>query len=187
MGDGNRVATNAKFQMLARVGHHKKYQLRLFRYLAYIKRILPPQIAYEYMWNCSANLQGGVGKNIPNDNLAEIMVQAVKKKIYSQGANATYASVQKAAHSRGKKESTSSVRDEKSRMQKTGSKESFKYFGMVTELKSADMIDHIPGREFEQFPGFVDRPLPADQSKRTSCLDYAKQRKTIVRSVKLDC
>lgn len=56
-------------------------------------------MAYEYMWNCSANFQGGMGKNIPNDNLPvlEIMVQTVKKKIYSQGANATYTSVQRAA------------------------------------------------------------------------------------------
>jgi hypothetical protein len=92
------VTTKAKFQMLlARVGHHTKYQLWLFRYIAYIKCILPPQIVYEYMWNCSADLQGGVGNNTPNDNLAEIMVQTVKKKIYSQGANATYASAQKAA------------------------------------------------------------------------------------------
>lgn len=63
MGDGNRVTTNAKFQMLlSRVGIHNKYQLWLFRYLAYIKCILSPKMAYEYMWNCSANLQGGMGK-----------------------------------------------------------------------------------------------------------------------------
>lgn len=48
MGDGNRVAINTKFQMLlVRVGYHTKYQLWLFRYLAYIKCILPPQLAYE--------------------------------------------------------------------------------------------------------------------------------------------
>lgn len=81
MGDGNRVTTNAKFQiLLSRVGKHNTYQLWLFRYLAYIKCILSPKMAYEYMWNCSANLQGGMGTNIPNDNLVEIMVQTVKKK-----------------------------------------------------------------------------------------------------------
>lgn len=52
--------------------------------MAYIKCIISPKMGYEYMWNCSANLQGGMGKNIPNDNLLEIMVQTVKKKIYSQ-------------------------------------------------------------------------------------------------------
>lgn len=63
IGDGNRVTTNAKFQMLlSRVGKHNKYKLWLFRYLAYIKCTLSPKMANEYMWNCSANLQGGMGK-----------------------------------------------------------------------------------------------------------------------------
>lgn len=65
MGDRNRVheTTNTKFQMLfSRVGKHNKYQLWLFRYLAYIKCIISPKMAYEYMWNCSANLKGGMGK-----------------------------------------------------------------------------------------------------------------------------
>lgn len=35
---------------------------------------------------------GGVGKNIPNDNLVELMVQLVKKKLREQGSNFTYAS-----------------------------------------------------------------------------------------------
>ena len=34
---------------------------------------------------------------IPNDNLVEILVQAVKKKIYAQVANATYRSAGQAA------------------------------------------------------------------------------------------
>ena len=46
-------------------------------------------MAYEYMWTCTANLHGNLGHNIPNDNLVESLVQAVKKKIYAQGANAT--------------------------------------------------------------------------------------------------
>ena len=47
---------------------------------------------YEYFWNCTANLHGNTGHNNPNDNLVEILVQAVKKKIYAQGANASYRS-----------------------------------------------------------------------------------------------
>ena len=47
-------------------------------------------MAYEYKWNCSANLCGGIDHNIPNDNLVELLVQAVKKKVYAQGANASY-------------------------------------------------------------------------------------------------
>lgn len=40
---------------------------------------------------------GGIGKNIPNDNLVELMVQLVKKKLRVQGSNFTYASAVKAA------------------------------------------------------------------------------------------
>lgn len=39
---------------------------------------------------------GGVGKNIPNDNLVELIVQLVKKKLREQGSNFTYASAVKA-------------------------------------------------------------------------------------------
>jgi hypothetical protein len=81
MGDGDRVTVNAKFQMLlSRVGNHTKYQLWLFRYLANCLTLLTPRMAYEYKWNCSANLCGGIDHNIPNDNLVELLVQAVKKR-----------------------------------------------------------------------------------------------------------
>lgn len=41
-------------------------------------------MAYEYLWNCTANLQGNTCHNIPNDNLAH-------------GSNATYKSARNAA------------------------------------------------------------------------------------------
>lgn len=47
--------------------------------MAYCFALLSPKMVYEYMWNCSANLQGGIGNNIPCDNLVEILVQTVKK------------------------------------------------------------------------------------------------------------
>ena len=55
MGDGERILLNAKFQMLlSRVGYHSKYQLWLFRFMAYCYSLLTPKMAYEYMWNCTA-------------------------------------------------------------------------------------------------------------------------------------
>lgn len=162
MGDGNRVTTNAKFQMLlSRVGKHNKYQLWLFRYLAYIKCILSPKMAYEYMWNCSANLQGGIGKNIPNDNLLEIMVQTVKKKIYSQGANATYTSVQRAALTTQIQEEIKQNLQTQCNKKQSGSRrpdanKTSDILEMVTELNNAKIFDYIPGREFNSFPGFID-------------------------------
>ncbi|KAK3097714.1 hypothetical protein FSP39_012382 [Pinctada imbricata] len=157
MGDGNRITVNAKFQMLlARVGKHTKYQLWLFRYLAYIKCLLTPQMAYEYMWNCSANLQGGLGRNIPNDNLVEILVQTVKKKVYCQGANASYASVRKAALTTQIQEEIKENLQSQCDKKKSGSKrpkanKTSDILEMVSELNAAQMFDSIPGREFRSF------------------------------------
>ena len=44
-----------------------------------------PKKAYEYLWNCTASLHGGLGHNIPNDNLVEIFVHSVKKKFIHRG------------------------------------------------------------------------------------------------------
>lgn len=78
MGDGNRILLNSKLQMLlSRMGNHSKYQFLLFRFMAYCYALLTPKMAYEYLWNCTANLQGNTCNNIPNDNLAH-------------GSNATY-------------------------------------------------------------------------------------------------
>lgn len=96
MCDGERIVRNAKFEFLcADVRKHTKYKLWLWRFVAYIIALLSPKQAFEYMWNCaSSTTEGG---NIPNDNLVELMVQLVKKKIREQGSNFTYASAVKAA------------------------------------------------------------------------------------------
>ncbi|KAK6175433.1 hypothetical protein SNE40_013898 [Patella caerulea] len=97
-GDGYRIERNSKFEMLlADVGHHYKYKLWLFRFNAYMSALLTEREAEEYKWNCTTNTAGGIGKNIPNDNLVELTVQAVKKKVQSQGANATFDSARKAS------------------------------------------------------------------------------------------
>lgn len=90
-GDGTRIFRNAKFEMMcADVANHSKYKLWLWRLLAYECALLSPREAFEYKWNCSSNIHGGLGKNIPNDNLVEICVHVIKKKMREQGANLTY-------------------------------------------------------------------------------------------------
>lgn len=160
MGDGDRVLNNAKFQMLlSRAGNHTKYQLWLFRYMANCLCLLTPRMAYEYKWNCSANLQGGLGNNIPCDNLVEILVQTVKKAVYAQGANASFSSVRKAALA-------IQVQDEiKNNIQKECDKKQsgkkrppvsklLDISAMASELVS--IFDIVPGREYPSFSGFND-------------------------------
>lgn len=160
MGDGDRVLSNSKFQMLlSRAGNHTKYQLWLFRYMANCLCLLTPRMAYEYKWNCSANLQGGLGNNIPCDNLVELLVQTVKKAVYAQGANATFTSVRKAALAiQVQDEIKNNIQNECDKKQ-SGKKRPpvsklVDISAMASELVS--IFDFVPGREHPSFTGFKD-------------------------------
>lgn len=54
--------------------------------------ILSPKEAFEYRWNASVNIVGGIGNNIPDDNACELAVKAVKGKLRTQGPNLTFES-----------------------------------------------------------------------------------------------
>lgn len=129
--------------------------------MAYCYALLTPRMAYEYLWNCTANLHGNTGHNIPNGNLVEILVQAVKKKIYAQGANATYRSARQAALSlQVQQEIMPNLQNEVDKKQSgqrraTPSKHN-DIVVMVKELTSANGYDNISGREFAQFAVFKD-------------------------------
>lgn len=162
MGDGDRILLNTKFQMLlSRVGNHTKYQLWLFRFMAYCYALLTPKMAYEYLWNCTTNLQGNTGHNIPNDNLVELLVQAVKKKIHTQGSNATYRSARNAAMTLQIQEELmvnmqKEVDKKKAGQRRPAPSKLNDILAMVNELMSANIFGNIPGREFSSFPGFKD-------------------------------
>lgn len=83
--------------LCADAAHHTKYRLWLWRMQAYETAILSPRQVVEYKWNCTANTHGGKGKNIPNDNLVETLVQKIKKKLREQGSNITHNSAQRIA------------------------------------------------------------------------------------------
>lgn len=162
MGDGDRIMTNAKFQMLlSGVSRHTKYQIWLFRFLAYYSCILSPKDAYEYKWNCTSNLSGGTGRNIPNDNLVEIMVHRLKEKVRSQGANVTFQSAKKAALSlQVQDEIKQNVMKEINMKPKgTTRAETSKKADVeliIDQLKMAEVFDNVPGRQFHAFPNFQD-------------------------------
>ena len=83
----------------------------------------------------------------------------MKKKIYAQGANATYRSARQAALSLPQ-EIMSNLQNEVDRKQsgqrrKTPSKHN-DIVAMVKELTSSNVYDNIPGREFAQFAVFRD-------------------------------
>ncbi|XP_061187058.1 uncharacterized protein LOC133195217 [Saccostrea echinata] len=93
MGDGDRIMRNAKFEWLyASALSHSKYKLWLWRMLTYVNSILPPDQAFEYMWNMTVNLKGGIYNNIPNDNCVELQVRNIKRELNTQGANKSFQS-----------------------------------------------------------------------------------------------
>jgi hypothetical protein len=162
MGDGDRIMINAKFQMLlSGVTRHTKYQIWLFRFLAYYFCILSPKDAYEYKWNCTANISGGNGHNIPNDNLVEIMVHRLKQKVRTQGANVTYESARKAALSLQVQDEIKSnlMQEVNTKPKGTSRSETSKSVDielMIGELKKAEIFEFLPGRQFNAFPSIQD-------------------------------
>ncbi|XP_033745062.1 uncharacterized protein LOC117330719 [Pecten maximus] len=162
MGDGDRITETAKFQLLlSNVGRHTKYQLWLFKFLAYIYGILSPRMSFEYKWNCTSNLHGGIGHNIPNDNLVELQVQAIKKKVQAQGSNATYESARKAALTVQVQDAIKQNIANQGHAKKSGTKRPVVSKAgdvslIVEKLIKAGIMENIPGREFHSFRGFKD-------------------------------
>ncbi|XP_062573983.1 uncharacterized protein LOC134235829 [Saccostrea cucullata] len=162
MGDGNRISRNTKFEMLcASVRGHTKYKLWLWRFQAYITAILTPKQAEEYLWNCTASTSGGVGNNIPNDNLVELHVQLVKKLIKEQGGNFTYQSAKKAALSAHlqkemKENLEGNVAAASSGRSRTKTDSSSDLYLILKELVAAGVFRYEVGRKYDSFSNFKD-------------------------------
>lgn len=79
MGDGDRAFRDIKVAFLYFFSTgHVKYRLWLFRMLAYDMSLLSPRKAFEYRWNVSTNINGGIEGNIPDHNLVEINVKMLR-------------------------------------------------------------------------------------------------------------
>ncbi|XP_061190924.1 uncharacterized protein LOC133199049 [Saccostrea echinata] len=161
-GDGYRIFRNVKFEMLcADAAHHAKYRLWLWHMQAYESAILTQRQAVEYKWNCTANTHGGKGKNIPNDNLVETLVQKIKKKLREQVSNLTHNSAQRIALSiQIQEELKENVlrqfsNKEKGRSRPTVNRDS-ELHNLITELQHGEVSDVIQGREFHAFRRFSD-------------------------------
>jgi hypothetical protein len=62
----------------------------MIRIIALEKDLLSPREAFEYKWSVCYNIQGGTGKNIPNDNMVEIQVTILKEALKNLGPNVNY-------------------------------------------------------------------------------------------------
>lgn len=93
MGDGERIVRNAYMEWLyASAVKHSKYKIWLWRMITYIIAILDTKESFEYKWNMTVNLKGGIKNNIPNDNCVEIQVHNIKSQLNTQGANKSFQS-----------------------------------------------------------------------------------------------
>lgn len=92
MGDGDRILRNVYFEWLYAAGlKHFKYKIWLFRMICNIY-LLNPEQSFEYKWNMTVNLKGGIGQCIPNDNCVEIQVHNIKSQLNTQGSNKSFKS-----------------------------------------------------------------------------------------------
>jgi hypothetical protein len=93
LGDGDRIVTNAYFEWLYDASlKHTHYKQWLWRMISYVISLLGFQESFEYKWNMTVNLKGGVHNNIPNDNCVELQVNNIKKELDTQGANKSFKS-----------------------------------------------------------------------------------------------
>lgn len=120
MGDGNRVKQTQNFRCFSLVLENTTR----IRYVC-LGVWLTSNASFHRKWRtstCGIAVQickVAWGKNIPNNNLLEIMVQTMKKKNYSQGANATYTIVQRAALTTQIQEEINPVQQETIRIKET--------------------------------------------------------------------
>lgn len=183
-GDGNRVFRNAKqFFLYAECCHHTKYRLWMWRMIAMEKSVLSVKEAHEYKWNIAVNLQGGKGTNIPNDNLVELQVGAIKKLIQAQGANKSFQTAQVACKT---SQIITGMRDQFVKINKTHRSSSKRPAAdntkdidiMVSEILQANILQGVDDpRNLETFANFKDPLMTIDVPKLFS---WVKEQKEIL-------
>lgn len=160
-GDGNRIFRNAKLEFLmCAASQHTKYKLNLWRMLAYDLAILSPREAYEYKWNSCVNLQGGRGQNIACDNMVELFVHAIKKRLRSQGANMTYESAQMACdtiqvHEELKKKIMEQTKTRSKSHCRATVRKPTDIKLMAKQIEEAELLTHHCNRQSSHFKNFV--------------------------------
>nr|XP_006824415.1 PREDICTED: uncharacterized protein LOC102804843 [Saccoglossus kowalevskii] len=85
--DGQAMISNWKINMLDFWNNnHNKYLILGHRLLSYINGFLPARLAYEMVWEATANLEGGIGKNIALDLVNEFLNNDFKQNLkHSRG------------------------------------------------------------------------------------------------------
>ena len=184
-GDGNRIFRNAKFEMLTcDVSHHTKYRLWLWRMLAYECALLSPQDAYEYKWNTTVNLAGGEGNRIANDNLVELNVHALKRKLQAQGANMTFKSAENACELLQVVDGLADNLNSQCGVNPAGKSrppvEKAKDLDiMVKELSRVNFLSHVCDRSLQSYRNFVDPLHKVSISKLWKWISEQKKRASV--------
>jgi hypothetical protein len=160
-GDSDRLFRNAKFEMFFYDScGHTKYKLWMFRMLALEHAVLCPREAFEYKWNVCFNSKGGLGKNIPNDNLCEIQVKALKECLRSMGSNVTFERARTAAKNIQKLDGIMENISKECRLhakstKKTPVDKANDIQLMVNELVNTRFFEFTPGRNMTTFANFI--------------------------------
>ena len=177
MGDGDRVLRNAKLEFLYAFGTWRsKYRLWLWRQTANDIALLTEREAYEHRWNVSVSLEGGIGKNIPCDDLCELQVRRIKKALATQGPNKSFESARFLCH-------TSQVIDElllnlqrqshghRSGRGRSAVDKSGDVFRIARELQSSGFDEQV---KHDSFQTFVD---PLSRIQMVKLCEWVEEKK----------
>ena len=93
-GDGYRILCYWHYFLLHfKVSNRKNYSLEAFNFLAQYCFLLSPRMAMQLLWNCTINVHGYRGRNVPCDLHMEHLNLEAKNSITGLGSNITDESV----------------------------------------------------------------------------------------------
>ncbi|XP_070547020.1 uncharacterized protein [Ptychodera flava] len=163
--DGPAMLSHWKISMLDfYMNNHFKYLIAGHRLIACINGYLPARQAEEMLWNATANLKGGAGKNIPLDLLNEFLNNDFKQNLKHSQGRYTDSQVSRCSQLVGRLSADiehvymTQVMDEYISKSKTTRADHRKDVGrFVREYKKDKLFNTIPGRCHSGFDQFQNR------------------------------
>ena len=183
-GDGGRIEYIWKFLMLYfKVCGKTKYALAAIRLHAQLNALLTPREAHSLRWNRTINLRGGVGRNVPIDQVMEHNIRETKELMYAHGANLNFSSAQTYSRASNPIKETILNFDDQIKLKKQSSKHKRKkhedIFVVIKTLQEVNALKEIPGRRHQGIGTLPKDPISALDFKDLSCW-LTKHKKTWV-------
>ena len=173
-GDGERLIRCWKFFILHfKVDGRVKYAVEAINLLAQVNGLLPPEMRHQLIWNCTCNLTGGAGKNIPLDLQMEHLNRVFKENINTFRSNISEKSISRSSQAIRPIQQLINTFDKVNTLKKPAGTHVTpsvnKDFEIILQtLKTDKVFTHVKGRYHVNFKTFDADPfvkLKADPKK----------------------